>query len=244
MEKAPIYEIPREIEIYENVEIVTHDQRRTIELCRQPYYNHRKKGEEGCPNYYSRKEGCPLDVLHISQQFDLSTMHALILRFSFGEYIKRKRQEHPNWTNRALANQRHWQGHLKSCLNSYWDEIQDRYPNHEVIVNAEAQGVNIQETLDRVGVHLEWCVQDENDRITEFPEYMHHVYFLGERLEDAPVRTGGIDLLCKKPLEKDPEPSEPPEGFVYFLEDILERKIDKDLFNQYQDKNKSKHTQK
>lgn len=171
MEKLNIFEIPREICVVENVPLVIHPMKSVHQLCTQPYYKHPK----GCPNF-NNKDKCPSDILHISEEYDCSDIHMFFLKFSFSEYIDQKKQIHPTWNFRQLYNQRHWQGHLRSQLNQYWESIEDRYPEHELIENPEAQGVNIQETLKQINVEMEWPSEEY------IPEYVYHVYLLGKRL--------------------------------------------------------------
>lgn len=180
MEKLNISEIPKEIYIFENITPVIHSKKKSMKLCTQPYYKHSK----GCPNF-NKKEGCPPNILHISEEYDLTSLHAFVLRFPFEQYLNLKKEIHPDWTNRALANQRHWQSHLRATLlSAYKEEIEEQYPNHTLILNPEAQGINVDETLKTVGIELEWCKQNEQGEIVEFPQYMSHVYFLGERYEN------------------------------------------------------------
>lgn len=178
MEKPKIYEIPKDIYLFENVPLVLHDMSTVYSLCTQNYYLHKY----GCPNF-GEKEGCPPNVLHISQQYDLDSINMLLLRFPFYSYISQKKEIHPDWSMRALCNQRHWQNHLKASLNKYWDNVEERYPDYKVIKNPEAQGVNVQETLKQLDIDLLWPKTDENNEILEIPDYMYHVYLLGKELE-------------------------------------------------------------
>jgi predicted metal-binding protein len=185
MEKLSLTEIPKDIYLFENITPVIHSKKKSMQLCTQPYYKHSK----GCPNF-NKKDGCPPNILHISEEYDLTSLHALVLQFPFEQYINLKKEIHPDWTNRALANQRHWQSHLRATLlNQYDSEIKEQYPNHTLILNPEGQGINVEETLKTVGIQLDWCKQNEEGEITEFPEYIYHVYFLGERYEDITLES-------------------------------------------------------
>jgi hypothetical protein len=178
-----IEQFPKEIFLFENVLLVTHDMNEVIRLCKQPYYIHK----DGCPNL-GKKEGCP-PVLHIEEEFDLNSIHLLTVKFPLGEFVNCKREKHPNWSNRALINQRHWQGHLKRLLNTRWDEIKERYPEHVVIYNPEAKGVNVEKTLHSVRIDLDWPRPNSKKEITHIPEYVYHVYFLGKRLKELRSET-------------------------------------------------------
>jgi len=178
MEKPKIYEIPKDTNIFENVPLVLHDMDTVYSLCTQNYYLHKY----GCPNF-GEKEGCPPNVLHISQQYDLDSINMLLLKFPFNSYISQKKETHPDWSMRALCNPRHWQNHLKASLNEYWDNVKEKYPDYKVIRNPEAQGVNVQETLKLLDIDLCWPKTDEKFEISEVPEYIYHVYLLGKELE-------------------------------------------------------------
>jgi hypothetical protein len=172
-----IERFPKEIFLFENVPLVTQDMREVIHLCKQPYYKH----EGGCPNL-GREKDCP-PVLHVKDEYDLESIHLFTIKFPFRDFTNSKREIHPNWNNRALINQRHWQSHLKYLLNSRWNEIKGRYPEYEVIYNPEGQGINVEETLHSVGIYLDWPRPNNGKEITYIPEYMYHVYFLGKKLE-------------------------------------------------------------
>lgn len=178
-ELLDIYEIPREIFILEPpLTLITHPIGEVINQCTQPYYNHKR----GCPNF-GKKEGCPPRSKHITEIYNISSLHMLVMRFSFGQYIKKKRINHPEWSNRALANQRHWQAHLRSQLVNQW-EIQEKYlyPNFELEMDPEAHGVNVVATLGSYGIQLDWCVEGENHDLVSFPEYMYHVFLFGQKI--------------------------------------------------------------
>lgn len=182
MEKLNIYEIPKDIYLIHNVPLVLHDAKTVHQLCTQQYPKHKK----GCPNF-NHKEGCPPHIQHISQQYDLESINILLLKFPFSYYITLKQQEHPDWSLRALSNQRHWQNHLKGTLNEYWKNIKDKYPGYKLIKNPEAQGVNVDETLKELNIDLQWPKTDEYDEICEVPEYMYHVYLMGKELDNIPT---------------------------------------------------------
>lgn len=182
MEKLTIHELHKEIYLFENIPLVLHDMKTVYNLCTQEYYKHSK----GCPNF-NIKQGCPPHILHISQQYNLEYINMLLLKFPFSYYISLKQQEHPDWSLRALSNQRHWQNHLKRTLNEHWSNIKEQYPEYKVIRNPEGQGVNIQQTLENLNIQLQWPKTDEYDEIYEVPEYMYHIYLMGKELENTPT---------------------------------------------------------
>lgn len=192
--KFSVYEIPREIFVVEApLDLVTHSITEAREQCVQEYYKHPK----GCPNF-GVNETCPHKntQLHVTEKYDVLSLRLLILRFHFREYIERKKIIHPDWTNRALANQRHWQSHLRSQLLKYWDTFgQEQYPGCALEMNPEAHGVNVVETLANHGVEISWCVEGENHEFVSLPDYMHHVFLFGEPVLGVGNDAGEIDQI-------------------------------------------------
>lgn len=157
--------------------IKTHSLPVANKLCRQAYYKHPK----GCPNY-NKREDCPPNTRHIFQQYDPLSIHILCVKFPFLEYISLKELQHPDWTVRALANQRHWQGHLKAQIRDFWEDIKDEYPQYKLIENPEGQGVNLVQTLSQYDINLQWCKQNSKGEIVSVPEYMYQVNLIGKEI--------------------------------------------------------------
>ena len=176
-ESLNIYSLDKERIFIPYAHIKTHSLPVANKLCRQAYYKHPK----GCPNY-NRRENCPPNTLHIFQQYDPLSIHILCVKFPFLEYISQKELLHPDWTVRALTNQRHWQGHLKGEVRRYWEEIKGEYPLHKLIENPEGQGVNVQKTLKRYDINLKWCEQNSKGEIVSVPEYIYHVNLIGKEI--------------------------------------------------------------
>lgn len=119
--------------------------------CLDPYQNHPK----GCPNW-NHKEGCPPHVPYFPDIYSKDVFIAAI-RFNFADYLSHKREIHPNWTERALKNPRHWQGHVNSELKNFLiEELPKRQDiTGEIIINPEALGVNLFKTCEKAGIILE-----------------------------------------------------------------------------------------
>ncbi|HDY88817.1 MAG TPA: hypothetical protein ENH82_11990, partial [bacterium] len=122
-------------------------------LCVKPYPNHKK----GCPNY-GKKKGCPPDVPMFDSFYDTSKpTYAIYNKFDFKGHVDRMREKHPDWSRRQLECCLYWQGtarkKLKERINEFIFLADERY-----VVNTtpEAMGVNVTETMKRVGVELEW----------------------------------------------------------------------------------------
>ena len=189
MEKVDINEFEKEINIIHNVDLVMHDMKTVNQLCTQQYYKHKK----GCPNF-NKKDGCPPKISHISQEYDISSIHLLYVKFPFLDYVSARGEIHTDWNLRQLANQRHWQNHLRSTLDMYWGSIREEYPYYKKIQNPEGQGVNVEETLKQYDIYLDWCKKDEEENFIEVPMYMHYVYLIGKsNYEHGVPDQGGLD---------------------------------------------------
>ena len=119
-----------------------------IALCRLPYPNH----FQGCPNW-AHKDGCPPHTKPFLALFEPS-VYLAIARLDFAEYLRLKKNLHPNWTERALRNPRHWQGHLRAALKNFLSQ-NEIPPGYQIITNAEAMGINLFETCINAGFSLE-----------------------------------------------------------------------------------------
>lgn len=121
-------------------------------LCLRPYFNH----PGGCPNY-GKKAGCPPGAPFFSNIFKEEVYVAAVI-FDFKNYLNLRRKRHPAWTERALRNPRHWQGHLRSTLKQFITQTlsSSNHYGHTVIFNPEAMGVNVTQTCENAGLKLEW----------------------------------------------------------------------------------------
>lgn len=122
-------------------------------LCLRPYLNHKN----GCPNY-GKKKGCPPGVPMFDSFYDLSKpIYAIYNKFYFKLHVDRMRERHPTWSQRQMECCLYWQGtarkKLKERINEFKFLADERY-----IVNTvpEAMGVNVTETMKRMGIELEW----------------------------------------------------------------------------------------
>jgi len=125
-----------------------------ISFCRFPYD---KRHPVGCPNW-NHKKGCPPHTKPF-----LSVYHPLvkivIARLDFSEYLRLKREIHPDWTDKALRNPRHWQGHLRASLKIFLS-TQSIPQGYRIVNNAEAMGINLFETCANAGFVLERSPQN------------------------------------------------------------------------------------
>lgn len=142
--------------MYRNVKVVLDPNMR--ELCQWPYYSHPK----GCPNY-NKRSSCPPKAPLLDEVLDLSQpVWAVWVKFNLAAHRERMREKHPNWSKRQLDCCLYWQGTLLKelriqvtnfCTMSLLYKIKEKL---EAIYCPEAMGVNVTETLEGVGVTLEW----------------------------------------------------------------------------------------
>ncbi|MCL5733089.1 MAG: DUF2284 domain-containing protein [Patescibacteria group bacterium] len=117
-------------------------------LCLCPYRKHPK----GCPNF-NIKKSCPPRTPLFADVFQEEVFIAALV-FDFREYVAKKKLEHPDWTERALRNPRHWQGHLRSELRKF---VMLNLPTgYAPIFSPEAMGINVTATCRNTGLALEW----------------------------------------------------------------------------------------
>ena len=120
--------------------------------CQLPYPDH----PNGCP-WYGKRSECPPLAPYFLDLYK-PRVYIAFMRFDFGQYLDAKSYLHPDWTERALRNPRHFQEHLRSGLRNFVKSklTEPDYKNFSIEYNPEAIGVNIHLTARRAGVELEW----------------------------------------------------------------------------------------
>jgi hypothetical protein len=134
--------------------------------CSLPYPDHKN----GCPNF-GKKEDCPPLAPYFLDVYK-PDIYLAFMRFDFGEFLSKKKVIHPDWTERALRNPWHFQGHLDSKLRGFVNSELEKpeYKNFQAVTSPEAMGVNIHLTVHRVGIELEWPPRKDMYRIAVFAE--------------------------------------------------------------------------
>jgi len=136
--------------MYQQIEIVIDQSMRG--LCKRSYPNHKK----GCPNFNKRHD-CPPKAPLISKVFDLNKpIYAIWNVFDFDEHTTRMRNKHPQWSDRQAECCLYWQGTARKQLKGEIANFLSDKGNHLVLTTPEACGVNITETMRRIGINLEW----------------------------------------------------------------------------------------
>lgn len=119
------------------------------ELCARPYPGH----PQGCPNY-GKRPGCPPQAPLFDQHFDLSRpIYAIYVNFDLVRIVNKAK---PGVCADQTRQGKAWQGHARRLLRDNIRDFLSYHPGYSVVVNPEAMGVNVQETMARVGVSLTW----------------------------------------------------------------------------------------
>lgn len=129
-------------------------------LCTRPYPNHPK----GCPNF-GKRATCPPKCPLLSDVYNLNAGFWIVwVEFDFAAYCKKMRDKHPNWSQRQVECCLYWQGgvnkRLREAVNKVWADqvLRTGIGFHETYC-PEAMGVNVTETMRKLGVELEWPPQ-------------------------------------------------------------------------------------
>ena len=121
-------------------------------LCVRSYPRHKN----GCPNF-NKKDGCPPNIELFQDVYNLNRpMLAVWNIFNFKEYVDRMRVKHPDWSQAQLENCLYWQGSARKSLRLAVEEILKIHPGMKANYCPEAMGVNVTETMNQIGVVIEW----------------------------------------------------------------------------------------
>ena len=139
-------------------------------LCFKRYPGHPR----GCPNY-GKKKSCPPAAPLLGVVLDLARpVFAVWNAFDFGAHTSRMRAVHPGWTPRQVACCLYWQGTARKALcDELVTHIREQWAvqctgytlrslegssglGWRVVTCPEACGVNVTETMRRIGIELEW----------------------------------------------------------------------------------------
>ncbi|MFC1612414.1 hypothetical protein ACFL29_01025 [Patescibacteria group bacterium] len=118
-------------------------------LCGCAYY----RNPDGCPK--RGKKNCPPNAKLFVKDFSLEVL-VVAIRFDFEGFLQMRRKQQPTWTERALRNQRHWQGHIRSILHKKVEQELKKREGYIAVLNPEARGVDVDETCKRANIILEW----------------------------------------------------------------------------------------
>lgn len=139
-----IYEIKKQKLFLGPVEVCFDPKMRA--LCKLAYYKH----PDGCPNFGVRDDCPPFAPLFTNKY--KNEVYVAAVEFDFAGFLSIRERIHPDWTDRALRNPRHWQNHVRAELRNFISELEC---DGQVIYNPEAMGVNVFETFERAGIKME-----------------------------------------------------------------------------------------
>ena len=127
-------------------------------LCVKPYPGHKK----GCPNY-NHKDGCPPNAKYFEKVYDLSKpVYAIINIFDYKSHVDKMRKLHPKWSERKCQCCLYWQPRARKQLLEEIKKFLSLNDNeyfrqgYKIEKCPEAMGVEITQTLEKVGIALEW----------------------------------------------------------------------------------------
>jgi predicted metal-binding protein len=155
-----IGEISRKFSVFGPTEVVC-EARGSTKWCTLPYPRH----PNGCPNFGKRSD-CPPRAPYFLDIYNPSVYIASLV-FDFGQYFETRKQIHPDWSEKALKNPRHWQEHLRAQLRKgvVVALTNPGLSDHVPVYNPEAMCVNVHSTCEGVGLHLEWPPRQHMYRI-------------------------------------------------------------------------------
>lgn len=128
-------------------------------LCPKPY----GKNKNGCPNFGDPKHSyrCPPEAPLFEKKFDLSRpVYAVINEFAYGAHVERMlATPKKDGSTRSLDEAKcvlYWQNTARKQLQAKIDAALATLPGYEATWCPEGHGVNVTETLAKVGITLEW----------------------------------------------------------------------------------------
>ena len=138
-------------QIYIN-EVIPVIDRKVRGLCKKPYHNHPK----GCPNF-GIKEGCPPNIRLFDEEYDMNKpVYVIFNTFDLASQVNKMKAAHPEWSDRQLKCSRYWQGTTRKLLRQKIALFKNDHPDYNVTTCPEAMGVNVTETMKKIGIKLEW----------------------------------------------------------------------------------------
>ena len=124
------------------------------ELCQRPYPNHRP----GCPNY-GKRTSCPPQAAIWDYPKEGTQTFVVWNAFDFGAHVRRMYETNPKRTKRQAECCLYWQGTARKQLKKRIKEFTDSLGGDVIWIVytiPEAHGVNVTETMRRIGIELEW----------------------------------------------------------------------------------------
>ena len=121
-------------------------------LCVFAYPGHPK----GCPNFDKRHD-CPPKIGFFEDIFDIkSPIFAIWNIFDIEAHVNKMKDKHANWSERQLKCCLYWQPGARKKLKENIISFMREHPGYSATACPEAMGVNITETMNSIGIKLEW----------------------------------------------------------------------------------------
>lgn len=116
--------------------------------CKLPYPGHPK----GCPNFPDCiKERSSFEKI---TSYDYTKWFAVIEEFDLKAHAKKMKDKHPNWSERQCRCLLYWQGGVRKRLFEKAHKVVRPFSNDIILNIPEAHGINIFETMEKVGVKI------------------------------------------------------------------------------------------
>ena len=119
--------------------------------CKHQYQDH----PNGCPNYPRCIVKFP-DFASIKEKYQ---WYAIVEEFDLLRHMKIMKEKHPRWSERQCRNPYYWQGGVRKRLRERAEECKEwfcqGYSDVIILTIPEACGVNVFETMEKVGIILE-----------------------------------------------------------------------------------------
>ena len=114
----------------------------------------------GCPNFkgFCKKNGKSLNFSELERQKGPFKWYAVVEEFNIAAWEASQSEKHKgeNWTRKQLRNPRHWQKGVENRLRDAALKYINYLMGDVLLYIPEAHGVNVIETMVKVGVTFEW----------------------------------------------------------------------------------------
>ena len=124
-------------------------------LCSKPYPGHRK----GCPKFNSGLNNCPPNAPNVFDVYDLrSDFFVVMNEFNIEQHMQKLSISHPKWSERQLRCCLYWQAAARKQLYQKVHHVlaQRGFEGFTSTMCPEAMGIDVNETMKRIGIILEW----------------------------------------------------------------------------------------
>lgn len=124
-------------------------------LCAKPYPGHRK----GCPKFNTGHPSCPPNAPKVFDVYDSrSDFFVVMNEFNIKQHMQKLAISHPDWSDRQLRCCLYWQATARKQLYQkvHYVLAQKEFEGFSSTMCPEAMGINVTETMKRIGIILEW----------------------------------------------------------------------------------------